>query len=206
MSSIIRKPLTYQQHPSLGALHYLLQQMFSEPEPMEIPDAVVGILRQHCPRLSEFPRIVGTYSRTILYRHENGYEAMAARWDKGTLTTIHGHPSFLLYYVIEGELKVDNYIRTETGLITGDTMVFRDGEGFYAIGESGRFDNSIHQVQANEETFSLHIFSDDGTKGEVFDSRNVRTRKTGDPDHASSEVSAGKLESRCGSMALLSTK
>lgn len=203
MSPTICKPTTFQQHPSQGAFRLLLQQVFDRPEPAEIHDVVTGFLRRHRLPLSDFPRIEGTYSRTILHRHDNGYEAMAARWSKGTVTSIHGHPPFLFYYVIEGKLKVDNYRRTESGLIPDRTMVFTDGEGFYAMGEPGRYDNSIHQVQADEETLSIHIFSDDGTKGEVFDSRNVRARQAGDPAHAGSEVSAGQLEAWRGSMELL---
>jgi len=53
-----------------------------------------------------FPK---TYSRTILFRSDNGYEAMAARWSPGTISSIHGHPKFALILVAKGKLCVDYY-------------------------------------------------------------------------------------------------
>ena len=202
MSSIIRKPITYlKQAPSLGALRLLLQQLFARPEPLEILDVVTSFLRRHSLPLNDFPRIEGTYSRTILHRHKNGYEGDGPA-NGVRRHYLHSRPSqFVFYYVIEGQLKIDNYIRTATGLAASRTMVFTSGEGFHAIGEPGRFDNSIHQVQAEEETLSLHIFSDDGTKGEYLQPE-IRSGQTGDPAHTDSPVSANQRVPWCGPMEL----
>lgn len=198
MSSVIRKPVTYLQDPSLGELRLLLQHLFIQSEAGQIPDVVTGFLRRHPLSLNDFPRIEGTYSRTILYRHENGYEAMAARWSKGALTSIHGHPPFVFYHVIEGTLKIDNYTRTETGLTPSSTLVLTNGNGFHARGKPGRFDNSIHQVRADEETLSLHIFSDDGTKGQVFDSREVLSGQADYPPYSHRLTLTNKRYSQVG--------
>lgn len=199
----IQKPVNYQQDPSLLALRMLLQQLFVHPEPATIADAVTSFLGRHFLPTDDFPRVEGTYSRTIIHRCDNGYEGMAARWSKGALTSIHGHPPFVFYYVIKGKLTVDNYIRNTDGLIPSSTMVLTSGEGFHAIGEPGRFDNSIHQVQADEETLSLHISSDDGTKGRVFYTRDVLAGQTADSVHADSSIFAGQLAPWRGPMELL---
>ena len=48
------------------------------------------------------------------------------------------------------------------------TLVCRPSEHFYTQGSVGTFDNAIHRVTADEESLSLHIYSDDALKGEVF--------------------------------------
>lgn len=115
MSTNIGKPVTYQQDPSVGELRLLLQQVFVHSGAEKIYDAVMGLLRRHPLQMDDFPGIEGTYSRTILHRQENGYQAMVARWSRGTLSTIHGHPAFVFYYVIEGKLTIDNYLQKQKG-------------------------------------------------------------------------------------------
>lgn len=161
-------PITYLSHPHQGKLRRLLLELFIHPDPQNIAAATAAFLRQYPLPLDDFPRIEGTYSRTIVHRDDNGFEAMAARWSKGAITSIHGHPPFIFYFVIDGSLKIDNYRRDETGLILSSSACMGKNEHFFSIGKPGRFDNNIHQVQANEETLSLHISSDDSRKGEVF--------------------------------------
>lgn len=161
-------PITYQHHPHQGKLRRLLAELFVHPDPEHIAAATVAFLHEYPLPLTDFPRIEQTYSRTIVQRDDNGFEAMAARWSKGAVSSIHGHPSFIFYYVIDGELKIDNYRRDETGLVLASSEYLKKNEHFFAIGKPGSFDNNIHQVQANEETLSLHISSDDSTRGEVY--------------------------------------
>ncbi len=149
-------------------LRRFLFELFLSPQPEEIVSAAAAFLHEYKLPQDDFPRIEGTYSRTIVHRNDNGYEAMAARWSKGATSSIHGHPSFIFYYVLVGRLKIDNYRRNDTGLVIDSTTYLKKNEHFFSIGEQGKFDNNIHQVQANEETLSLHISSDDATKGDVF--------------------------------------
>ena len=93
---------------------------------------------------------------------------MAARWSKGARSSIHGHPLFTFYYVIDGKLKIDNYRRNERGVSLNSSTFLGQSEYFFFIGEPGRFDNNIHQVQAIEETLSVHISSDTSANSEVF--------------------------------------
>jgi hypothetical protein len=168
MISSTGSPITYLSHPHQGRLRRLLVELFVHPDPRNIAAAVAAFLRQYPLPLDDFPRIGGTYSRTIVHRDENGFEAIAARWSKGDITSIHGHPPFIFYFVIDGRLKIDNYRRDETGLTLDSSEWMGKNEHFFSIGEPGRYDNNIHQVQAYEETLSIHISSDDPRKGEVF--------------------------------------
>lgn len=161
-------PITFQQHPHQGKLRRLLAELFDHPDPEHIVAATVAFLREYPLPLTDFPRIERTYSRTIVQRDDNGFEAMAARWSKGATSSVHGHPSFIFYFVIDGELKIDNYRRGEAGLVRTSSEYLKRNEHFFAIGRPGSFDNNIHQVHAHEETLSLHISSDDSTRGEVF--------------------------------------
>jgi len=161
-------PITYQNHPHERKLQRLLFELFLLPQPEKIVTTTIAFLQEYPLPLDDFPRLEGTYSRTIVHRNENGFEAMAARWSKGAISSIHGHPSFIFYYVLDGRLKIDNYRRSDAGLIMDSTTYLEKNDHFFSIGEPGRFDNNIHQVQADEETLSLHISSDDATKGEVF--------------------------------------
>lgn len=191
MAPLIQKPTTYTHTASPDELLRFFRQLFSRPEPAAIPKVVSSFLRYCYLPIDNFPRLDGTYSRNIIYRHDNGYEAMAARWSKGAITAIHGHPAFVFYHVIQGKLRIDNYLRDRHSLTPNGTIILEDGENFHAIGQPGCFDNSIHQVYADEETLSVHISSDDGAKGELFDERDIRTGAGDNPVHAVYEVSAG---------------
>lgn len=170
-------PITYLSHPHLGKLRKLLAELFVDPDMQNIATATAACLRQYPLPLEDFPRIDGTYSRSIVYRDDNGFEAMAARWSKGSVTAIHGHPPFIFYFVIHGNLTIDNYRRNEKGLLFGSSEIMQPHDHFFSIGKPGRYDNNIHQVQANEETLSIHISSDDSRKGEVFSKDSASAKK-----------------------------
>ena len=155
-------------HPNQWKLKALLQELFAEPDPDHITKEIVSFLQQYPIPIDDFPSLNGTYTRTILFRSDNGYEAMAARWSSGTISPIHGHPYFTLYYVVDGKLSIDNYKKQgeQAGLTTSEFL--SKTQFFSATGKIGTFDNHIHQVEAIEETLSIHISSSDATKGEVF--------------------------------------
>ncbi len=161
-------PITLQNHPHQEKLRVLLFELFAYPDPNRIVEVTADFLRQYPLPLEDFPRFAETYSRTIVHRNNNGFEAMAARWSKGAVSHIHGHPVFNFYYVIDGRLKIDNYRRDKTAVTLDSSEYLGKNEHFFFIGSPGIFDNNIHQVQAIEETLSLHISSDDSAKGEVF--------------------------------------
>jgi len=161
-------PLTYQNHPYQEKFRKLLLELFFSPDPELIPEITASFLRQFPLPLEDFPRQEGTYTRTIIHRARNGFEAMVARWSKGALSSIHGHPLFSFYHVIDGKLKIDNYRRNERGVTLDSSTFLGQSEYFFFIGDPGKFDNNIHQVQAIEETLSVHISSDTSTKSEII--------------------------------------
>ena len=120
-------------------------------------------------KIENFERNEGSYSRTILQRLDSGFEAMVARWDKGAVTPIHGHPDFALIYIVKGALKETLYTKDGAAIRKELTTIHRAGEYTYHHGIKGRLDNAIHQIQAMKDSLSLHIYSDDALKGEVFE-------------------------------------
>jgi predicted metal-dependent enzyme (double-stranded beta helix superfamily) len=139
-------PKTYLNHPNQWKLKALLEELFTD----------------------DFPLLEGTYSRTILFRSDNGYEAMAARWSPGTISSIHGHPYFALIIVTKGRLGVDYFKKHDGQMEMTKSGLLSESQFFSDVGQTGTFDNHIHRVQAYEETLSIHISSDDAAKGETF--------------------------------------
>lgn len=168
MNSAIQAPVTYINHPNNWKFQALVSGLFITPVPEQITEAVDQFIKQNPLVLEDFPKLEHTYSRTILYRHPNGYEAMAARWDKGAVSSIHGHPHYALILVVSGKLFIENYDKTDQGLRLASSDVLSRGQFFSDIGDSNRFDNHIHKVTAHEETLSIHLSSDDAAKGEVY--------------------------------------
>ena len=161
-------PQTFFDHPHHSELKVLLQELFVDPDPVEIEKEIVRFLVNNSLAIRTFPIIMGEYTRTILYRNENGFEAMVARWSKGAVSSIHGHPFFTFYCVAQGSLEIDNYKRCGDHVEMTTSEVLSSTEHFTFTGKAGTFDNNIHQVRAIEETLSIHISSDDSTKAEIF--------------------------------------
>ena len=168
MSEKTLVPKTYLNHPNQWKLKALLEELFTDPDPDHITQELSAFLKKYPIPMDDFPLLEGTYSRTILFRSNNGYEAMAARWSPGTISSIHGHPKFALIMVIDGRLGV-NYYKKHNGQIEKIKSGFLTESQFFSdMGQAGTFDNHIHGVQAYEETLSIHISSDDASKGETF--------------------------------------
>jgi hypothetical protein len=164
-----KKPQTYMGHPNQEKLRLFLRKLFSEPEPDTIETEVAEFLSQNSLPLHDFPPFERLYSRTILYRAENGFEAMAARWSKDAVSAIHGHPMFAFYYLLEGELLVENYAKeANSGISKINTLTYTPGQYFCMRGKPGVFSNGIHRVTAVQESLSIHVYSDDAMNGDVF--------------------------------------
>lgn len=164
---ILQKPQTYLGHPNQERIRMFLRKLFAAPDLASIDTEAADFFARHSVPLLDFPP-APLYSRTILYRAENGFEALAARWSKDTITAIHGHPMFAFYYLLEGELSVENFEKEGSGLRKTTTKRHGPGEYFSMRGKIGTFDNGIHRVTAIKESLSIHIYSADATKGEIF--------------------------------------
>lgn len=164
---ISREPQTYLGHPNQERIRSFLRNLFAVPNLRTIePEAAAFFARNSVP-LMDFPS-ASLYSRTILYRGENGFEAMAARWSKDTITAIHAHPMFAFYYLFEGELSVENFEKNGSDIRKTTTKKYLPGEYFCMRGKAGTFENGIHRVTAVQESLSIHIYSDDAMKGKKF--------------------------------------
>ena len=161
-------PKTFLNHPYQWRFKTRLNRLFKDPHPEHITEAVVSFLKEYPLPLDDFPILENTYSRTILARTDNEYEAMAARWCKGTVSSIHGHPDYSFLMTVVGKLQIDNYEKSGTGLNKVSSQVLLPGQFIHARAENNRFDNHIHGVHAIEETLSIHISSRDAAKGEIF--------------------------------------
>ena len=168
MQDRICTPKTFRNHPAQWELQRLLQQLFKTPDPRQITREVVDFLQHHPLPADDLPFIRGTYTRSILLRAKNRFEGMAARWSSKSVSVIHGHPSFTLYYVVSGHLACDNYTRRGSGVEKTSSTVLTAGEFTAFTGPPGTFDNHIRQVRAVEDTLSIHVSSDDAAKGEIF--------------------------------------
>ncbi|MFH2130065.1 MAG: hypothetical protein ABIK68_06795 [bacterium] len=133
---------------------------------------MVSIIRElvtagHLP-MEAFPRINNGYSRTILYREPAGFEVMVARWSRDAITPVHGHPWYSLVYLIQGSLSESLFKMGNGRLLEIEPKIYSTGEFSVDRGIEGAFDNAIHQMTACEDSLSLHIYSDDAIKGEIY--------------------------------------
>jgi hypothetical protein len=159
---------TYEEKTYQLALRELLKGHVVNLQPDLLAQQLVQFLQDYPLALDDFPREEGKYTRTVILRHESGFEVMAARWSRGTISPIHGHPWFNFYCVVHGCLKMDDYLMEKDGIaLISSGKLQEDGFAFF-VGEQGRFDNNIHKVHALEETLSIHISSDDSTKGKIY--------------------------------------
>ena len=163
-----RKPQTYMGHSNQERIRIFLRELFAAPDPDSIETEAANFFANNRVPLLDFPLFEPLYSRTILYRAENGFEAMAARWSKDAISAIHGHPMFAFYYLLEGELSVENFVKEDGGIRKTDTKKYLPGQYFCLRGNAETFDNGIHRVTARQESLSIHIYSDDAMKGEIF--------------------------------------
>ncbi len=170
MDNTTRFPKTFLNHPNQWRFRELLDQLFANPDPDHSTEAVVSFLKAHPLPLDDFPALDNTYSRTILARHPNGFEAMAGRWQKNAVSSIHGHPWYAFMMTVGGRLQEDSYEQQQNGLKMTSSRILAPGDFICAIGEKNTFDNHIHGVTAIEETLSIHISSQDASKGETFSS------------------------------------
>lgn len=143
--------------------------LFADGKTTEIESRVLLFLKGNGFRNTNFPLVTGSYSRTILSKRKNGFEAMVARWAPQAMTTVHGHPDYIFYYLLAGRLGVENFTLEKGKPVCIGTRELSPGEHFYQKGVSGTFDNAIHRITVLEDSLSLHVYSDDALKGLCFE-------------------------------------
>ncbi|KAA0451167.1 MAG: hypothetical protein FXV79_02745 [Candidatus Thioglobus sp.] len=106
------------------------------------------------------------YARNIIINNDNCWLGLL-HWDKNAATRIHGHPERSFVYVISGDLNCTNF--DKNSLATTSSKQLKSGQYSYNKGVEGRMDNFVHQINAKQKSISLHYYSDNPEKGEVFD-------------------------------------
>lgn len=56
---------------------------------------------------------------------------MKARWRKGAVTLIHGHPAFGYYYLLKGAFLVENYEKRGDSISNISKRTWLPGENFH---------------------------------------------------------------------------
>lgn len=119
-------------------------------------------------QLNELPRDT-QYSRHVIGT-EDSWMGFICRWEPGTCSPVHGHPSFAYYQVLQGEFSMDLYKTSREGLVerTG-TSSLSDGNCIWQHGKPGCYDNFVHKVSTHDTGgFTLHLFSEDPSLGKHF--------------------------------------
>jgi hypothetical protein len=75
---------------------------------------------------------------------------------------------FSQIWLVYGNLSEGTYAKEWDQIIQIESECFSAGDYSFDQSNDGRFDNAIHKIVAVEESLSLHLYSDDALKGEVF--------------------------------------
>lgn len=105
------------------------------------------------------------YTRNVLCRIDN-YWLMVLRWDNKAQTPIHGHPEQAFVRLLSGEFSIDNYHTKTKNLL--ETVNCQCNQHYINHGVPDTMDNAVHKITALKPSLSLHFYSDDPGKGEVF--------------------------------------
>lgn len=147
-------------------------------------DDMARILSQACTAAlaSERPLIARPdgYTRTCAYDDER-FEVLLLNWAPGSASSIHDHGGQHCWLVVlEGELRIDDYVRVDGCEIPGYAVVEARESRTLSAGaldlRSGLFD--IHRVATagRSNAVSLHVYSRPLREFLVYDERAQRCR------------------------------
>lgn len=159
---------TFIREPKNDALERFCKHLLSIKDLHELAKYAASYSK-HCPSIrEEFPKVDNGYSRNIIHRLDNGFEAMVARWSEGAHTVAHRHPAFGYYHLLDGRWRVESFERTGNTIQKISDQTCKAGEHFTIKGIPDRFDNGIHKIHILQESLSFHVYSDNALKGECY--------------------------------------
>jgi len=120
-------------------------------------------------KLNALPRH-DAYSRNIIGTDDN-WIGFICRWEKDITSSIHGHPSFAYYQVLDGHLEMEIFEPiNEVKAKQVSLSEMRSGDSIFSSTNEGQFDNLIHRVRTKDSSvFTIHLYSDNPAKGRVFE-------------------------------------
>ena len=137
-----------------------------------------GLLQEDKQRLLNLPRHE-SYSRHVIGVQDD-WVAYICRWEKSTISCIHGHPWFAYYQVIDGVLNMDLYEPCDEQAESNpaeclqavkhvQSKCMQPGDVVWREGKPDCYDNLIHRVSTDKQPgFTLHLFSENPALGEHF--------------------------------------
>jgi len=137
-----------------------------------IDDSQIGQLQAMA--LSQSQQLIGLSRHKKYSRHVIGTDGtwmgFICRWEPRACSSIHGHPSFAYYQVLQGEFSMDLYTTSADGLARHtDTKQLSDGKCIWKHGKSGCYDNFVHKISTHDTGgFTLHLFSENPSLGQHY--------------------------------------
>lgn len=128
---------------------------------------IVRWLHATAPQIASLPKPQACdparrYSRTLLHRGD-GFELVAIHWDSQCVTPIHDHGGALCWLsVAGGSMKVDNYLRIDTGETAGYARIALEGREELGVGgvDYRQDDVHLHRCVTNGTgAITLHVYA-----------------------------------------------
>ena len=116
------------------------------------------------------PACDDTWVSYPLPQEERGYRCFLKHWDSGEETGIHGHPNTMFVYLISAQLESMGFQRTGDTVQPSKSVRYGPGETMTGCADNEAYDNFIHQLRCTAPGWSLHIYSDSGSRGIRFGS------------------------------------
>jgi len=90
--------------------------------------------------------------RTCYPANLDGVEVMLERWQAGSSEPIHSHPGDDMTVVVEGEMSIQFYTRSSTGLVAdGEKVILKKGDTGYVKA------NRIHDASYIEDCKLVYV-------------------------------------------------
>lgn len=138
-----------------------------------------NILKKFVKHIPYSKNINRPYVRNIVAReyykdafNSENFEVIVGNWrPTGFRCHIHGHPQFMYYQVLSGKYIMHLYkiIDKENNIVSPvKSMILLPGDVYSVFDNMATWSNAIHSIECIEPGQTLHIYSNDGTKGQVY--------------------------------------
>lgn len=114
------------------------------------------------------------YTRTLLFK-DDLFEVLAVHWLPNCVSAIHDHGGALCWLAVaSGSMRVENYLRTDSGEVGGYAAIRLEGREELGQGalDYRQDDLHLHRCIADGEAVSLHVYAHPIERFHAFDERN----------------------------------